>query len=239
MSNDAPQLSWAHFEAAWRAVADLVVEIAPDAGTRDTVLHAVDDSDFAAALVFAAASVHHSDGREPALRLAELVLPLIVTMRDDPDAEAFESSTFDPAERLAVYESVGRRLRSVVDAHEAGRAVPPAFRSAVETWWDGLVADDGLDVDAAIAQAQARLDSPLGGDEERFWLHEILIDWLYVDDQWRWQPALVLLARDGVERAVGEMRSAALYSYNEKAAFADTFRRYADQLEAATESGAT
>ncbi len=234
MSDDIPDSRWATFDDGWRAAADVVTDVDPDPTARRTVLHAVDDSDYPAALVFAAASVRQSDGRDAALRLAELLLPLIGLMLDEPDAREFESIAFDRDERLAILASVSRRLRSVVDAHQAGRAVPPDFRADVETWWDGLKAEG--DVDAAIAKAKARLDA--GRNIERFWLHEILLDWLYVDDQWRWQSALVLLAAGKVQRATSEMRSAADYAYNEKAPFADTFRRYADELEAATGTGA-
>lgn len=234
MSNDFPDPWWDWFDGAFRASAELAAELDPDPKTaRQTVLFLIDDGNYPLALVFAAAAVRHSDGRPAALQLAELLVPRIELMLDRPHEPEFES-TMEVDEAVAAYEEIIRRLRSVIDAARAGRPLPPAFRDDVEAWWDGLVA--GGDIDEAIEAAKRKYGESEEREHERFWFHEILLDWLYVDDQWRWQAALVLLTDARVARAADEMRSAAGYAVDEKAPFADTFRRYADELDQATDS---
>lgn len=222
MTESIPDSRWEEFYDSFSKAAELVVGFGPDPTLSGLLVDFIGDGDYTDALLFGVADVKRSDDRPRARQLAELLIPqaelLIQTYGGDRPIELDEFA-----------ETLGR-LRTVVAAQASGNAVPSEFRSEFEAWWDSL-AERG-DFDGAMRQIEARSDASSPG--ECHWIHEILIGWLYSDDQWRWQAALLQLVRDRVPAVPAEIRFAAAFArLPQKQSFADKFRELADELESA------
>ena len=220
MTESISESRWEEFYDSFEKAAELVVGFGPDPTLSGLITDFIGDGDDTDALLFGVADVLRSDDRPRARELAELLIPQAQLMIHTYDG--------DDAVELGAFVETLDRLKTVVTAQESGTAVPASFREELEAWWDALIAQG--DLDTAVVQAKARLADAT--DLERHWIHEILIGWIYSDDQWRWQPALMLLQDERVHGAPEQMRFAAAFArLPEKRAFADTFNRIADELE--------
>ena len=217
------RLRWEQFEAAVFAAAEILPNLPGGRVRRSAVENLLSDGDYVNALLFGAGAVPRSDGDPTSRQVAELLIPEFKLLLGDDGDDVTDR------DRAALEQSLDR-LRSVVGAQTTGRAVPPNFREQFEAGWDAM--RQGGNLDLMTAHAEERLDALAADALERHWIHEILIGWLFSDDQWRWQAALMLLQRERVPESPEQMRFAAAFArLPEKRAFADAFTRTADELE--------